>query len=230
MSEKRKKYEKHPYSVRLQVIAKVLGEHLPIRVTGKMFDVNPRQVKYWVDLYSLYGEEGLRMQQRYYPVEFKHKVLQDMFENHLTLLQTALKYGIPSPSTVLIWKRKYDDIGVSGLQKGSRLWTEDMVNEDMIPNEQEGSVPDNKVLLKEIELLKAEKCILKKIESLSSGTHSPRKQERAASIQELRLEYKLSSLLKASGMAKSTYHYCVQKAKHPDKYLKEKKNDLSNLS
>ena len=64
MSNKRKKYEKHPYSVRLQVVAKVLCEHLPLRTTGKMFDVNPRQVKYWVSLYSRYGEEGLRMQHR----------------------------------------------------------------------------------------------------------------------------------------------------------------------
>jgi len=55
MSNKRKKYEKHPYSVRLQVVAKVLCEHLPLRTTGKMFDVNPRQVKYWVSLYSRYG-------------------------------------------------------------------------------------------------------------------------------------------------------------------------------
>ena len=45
MSNKRKKYEKHPYSVRLQVVAKVLCEHLPLRTTGKMFDVNPRQVQ-----------------------------------------------------------------------------------------------------------------------------------------------------------------------------------------
>ena len=92
MSNKRKKYEKHPYSVRLQVVAKVLCEHLPLRTTGKMFDVNPRQVKYWVSLYSRYGEEGLRMQHRYYPVDFKYKVLQDVFENHLSLQEAALKY------------------------------------------------------------------------------------------------------------------------------------------
>ena len=85
MSNKRKKYEKHPYSVRLQVVAKVLCEHLPLRTTGKMFDVNPRQVKYWVSLYSRYGEEGLRMQHRYYPVDFKYKVLQDVFENHFSI-------------------------------------------------------------------------------------------------------------------------------------------------
>ena len=127
MSNKRKKYEKHPYSVRLQVVAKVLCEHLPLRTTGKMFDVNPRQVKYWVSLYSRYGEEGLRMQHRYYPVDFKYKVLQDVFENHLSLQEAALKYGIPSPSTVLMWQRKYKNVGLSGLHGGSRLWSEDMI-------------------------------------------------------------------------------------------------------
>ena len=85
-----------------------MDEHYPIRTTAKLFDVNPRQVKYWGALYSRYGEEGLRMQSRYYPVEYKHKALQDLLENHLTLQEMALKYGIPSPSTILAWKRKYD--------------------------------------------------------------------------------------------------------------------------
>ena len=123
MSEKRMKYKKHPYSERLQIVSKVLDEHFPIRTTAKLFDANQRQVKYWVALYSRYGEEGLRMQSRYYPIEFKYKVLQDMIENHLSLQDTALKYGIPSPSTVLFWKRKYDKEGVTGLNKGSRIWS-----------------------------------------------------------------------------------------------------------
>ena len=90
MSEKRMKYKKHPYSERLQIVSKVLDEHYPIRTTAKLFDVNQRQVKYWVALYSRYGEEGLRIRSRYYPVEFKYKVLQDMLENHLSLQETAL--------------------------------------------------------------------------------------------------------------------------------------------
>lgn len=171
MSNKRKKYEKHPYSVRLQVVAKVLCEHLPLRTTGKMFDVNPRQVKYWVSLYSRYGEEGLRMQHRYYPVDFKYKVLQDVFENHLSLQEAALKYGIPSPSTVLMWQRKYKNVGLSGLHGGSRLWFEDMITKenDLFKEPEEFVDPkpkDNKDLLKEIELLKAENAYLKKLRAL----------------------------------------------------------------
>jgi hypothetical protein len=41
-----------------------------------------------------------------------------------------MKYGIPSPSTVLTWKRKYDNKGLSGLNDGSRIWSESMVKED----------------------------------------------------------------------------------------------------
>ena len=111
MSEQRRRYKKHPYSERLQIVSKVLDEHLPIRTTAKLFDANHMQVKYMLALYSRYGEEGLRMQLRYYPIEFKYKVLQEMLENSLSLQDIALKYGIPSPSTVLFWKRKYDKEG-----------------------------------------------------------------------------------------------------------------------
>ncbi|MDR2887093.1 MAG: helix-turn-helix domain-containing protein [Bacteroidales bacterium] len=70
------------------------------------------------------------MQSGYYPIEFKYKVLQDMFEHHLSLQETALKYGIPSPCTVLVWKRKYDKKGLFGLNDGSRIWSESMVKKD----------------------------------------------------------------------------------------------------
>jgi transposase len=173
MSEKRRRYKKHPYSDRLQIVSKVLDEHYPIRTTGKLFDANQRQVKYWVALYSRYGEEGLRMQSRYYPMEFKYKVLQDMFETHLTLQETALKYGIPSPSTVLMWKRKYDKKGLLGLNDGSRIWTENMVKEDDATSsdkKKNQELPpggrERKDLLKEIDFLKAENAYLKKLRAL----------------------------------------------------------------
>ena len=37
------------------------------------------------------------MQHRYYPVDFKYKVLQDVFENHLSLQEAALKIWYPQP-------------------------------------------------------------------------------------------------------------------------------------
>jgi transposase len=173
MSEKHRRNKKHPYSERLQIVSKILDEHSPIRTTARLFDANQRQVKYWVALYSRYGEEGLRMQSRYYPMEFKYKVLQDMFENHLTLQETALKYGIPSPSTVLMWKRKYDNKGLSGLNDGSRIWSESMVKEndttssDKKKNQNlDSSEREKKDLLKEIEFLKAENAYLKKLRAL----------------------------------------------------------------
>ncbi|GHT71542.1 hypothetical protein FACS1894174_07750 [Bacteroidia bacterium] len=40
MSDKRRRYKKHPYSERLQVVSKVLDERFPIRTTAKLFDAN----------------------------------------------------------------------------------------------------------------------------------------------------------------------------------------------
>lgn len=145
-------------------------EHTLPNIRGSLSNTY-RQVKYWVSLYSRYGEEGLRMQHRYYPVDFKYKVLQDVFENHLSLQEAALKYGIPSPSTVLMWQRKYKNVGLSGLHGGSRLWSEDMITKenDLFKEPEEFVDPkpkDNKDLLKEIELLKAENAYLKKLRAL----------------------------------------------------------------
>jgi transposase len=113
------------------------------------------------------------MQSRYYPLEFKYKVLQDMFDNHLTLQEMALKYGLPSPSTVLMWKRKYNKKGLSGLNDGSRIWSESMVKKmiQLPPTKRKikswTPVKERKKdLLKAIEFLKAEKCILKKMSVL----------------------------------------------------------------
>ena len=85
--------------------------------------------------------------------------------------EAALKYGIPSPSTVLMWQRKYKNVGLSGLHGGSRLWSEDMITKenDLFKEPEEFVDPkpkDNKDLLKEIELLKAENAYLKKLRAL----------------------------------------------------------------
>jgi len=87
------------------------------------------------------------------------------------LQEAALKYGIPSPSTVLMWQRKYKNVGLSGLHGGSRLWSEDMITKenDLFKEPEEFVDPkpkDNKDLLKEIELLKAENAYLKKLRAL----------------------------------------------------------------
>jgi transposase len=171
MSETGKKYKKHDYSKRLQIVAKVLEDHLPVRTAARLFEVDSMQVKYWVAMYSRYGEEGLRMRTKYYPGDFKYKVLYDLFENQLTLFATALKYGIPSPSTVLMWKRKYEATGLCGLYEGKQLWTESMATEKKNPIKQEtgASEANNKEtrdLLREINFLKAENAYLKKLRAL----------------------------------------------------------------
>ena len=65
-----------------------------------------------------------------------------------------------------MWQRKYKNIGLCGLYGGSRLWSEDVMRKEndlfKEPVEFVDTKPkDNKDLLKEIELLKAENAYLK---------------------------------------------------------------------
>ena len=64
-------------------------------------------------------------------------------------------------------------------------------------------------LLKELEYLRAENAYLKKLQDLSRGAHCPRERERAQAIEGLRPEQcrLLTLLLKAAGMARSTFYY-----------------------
>lgn len=63
------------------------------------------------------------------------------------------------------------------------------------------------------------KRLLKKTEGLSRRTRCQREREYTQVIQQLRPEHRLSSLLKVSGMARSTFYYHLKALMRPDKYL-----------
>ncbi len=161
----KRQYKKHTFEDRLLAVQKVLNEHVSVREASKIIGADHMQVKYWVSMYERYGESGLRMRNFSYSGEFKTKVIEDMYKNRLTLYDTALKYGIPSPSTVLSWKRLYDSHGSAVLYKDSKMWQETMKSRKKVKQEKTLD-PQTKALLKEVEYLKAENAYLKKLQAL----------------------------------------------------------------
>ena len=162
----KRKSKKYSYEDRLFAVLKVLDEHVSVREASKIVGADHMQVKYWVTMYQRYGESGLRMRNFSYSREFKTKLIEDMYENRLTLYDAALKYGIPSPSTVLSWKKLYDAYGSAALYKDSKMWHETMKSRKQKQVKQEKGDPQTKALLKEIEYLKAENAYLKKLHAL----------------------------------------------------------------
>lgn len=54
--------------------------------------------------YKQFGVEGLLIKHGTYSGEFKLSMIKYMHDNHLSLFQTAVKFGIPSDATLGKWE------------------------------------------------------------------------------------------------------------------------------
>lgn len=72
-------------------------------------------VERWVRLYRLHGEAGLRKKFSKYSVDYKLSVLRHMWDNRLSITQTAIEFDIRGDSLVGTWARAYRSEGMRAL-------------------------------------------------------------------------------------------------------------------
>lgn len=128
---------------------------------------NRSLVERWVAAYRFHGNAGLSKKRSRYEPDFKLSVLQHMWENRLSITETAAKFDIRRHSTVGDWERAYRDGGAEALAplpisrpKKMTIPTtkpEPPASEDKRSREQ---------LLEELEYLRAENAYLKKVRAL----------------------------------------------------------------
>lgn len=82
-----------------------------------------------------------------------------MRENHLSLFEAAVKFGISNESVVLAWDRFYESEGASALYRDNGGKMEK-------PRKYKQSAGAKEDLLEEIEYLRAENAYLKKLRAL----------------------------------------------------------------
>ena len=91
-----------------------------------------------------------------YSAEFKIKVVKECFEGKDSLRGIAKKYGIKSVSTVREWIAEYQNSGGAGFYTEQRGRSRKAVVTDL----------DNMTLKEQVEYLKMENAILKKLKAL----------------------------------------------------------------
>lgn len=132
--------------------------------TGRYFGVNPSCVRKWVSIYERYGVEGLTHRNGSYAAQFKESVIQYKRRHHLSSREAAIYFGIPSPSTLTVWERRYDTGGIEALteHRGRKNMSKSLKSWPIKPLEEMSP----KEMQAELEYLRAENAYLKKLRAL----------------------------------------------------------------
>lgn len=110
-------FMKYNYEIRLKAVKLVLEGGLSVREAGCHLGCGRSQVHLWVTLFERHGLTGLKLRHGSYSAEFKLSVLKHMHQNHLSLLETAVHFGIPGPFVIRQWERLYQNQGAEGLRR-----------------------------------------------------------------------------------------------------------------
>jgi transposase len=125
-------------------------------------------VERWVAAYRLHGEAGLRKKSNKYSADYKLSVLRHMWDNQLSINQTAGKFDIRSYAMVGIWERAYQDGGIEALEPRRRgrpkpMTASDTTKPDQAPDDDKRSREE---LLAEVNQLRMELAYVKKLQAL----------------------------------------------------------------
>ena len=99
-----------------------------------------------------------------YDGSFKVSVIEYMHENHLSLFQTAVKFGIPNDTTVGKWERIYYEEGPQGLFQGRRGRPRKMNSDSKRTAKLNKETEED--LIAEVQRLRMENDYLKKLQAL----------------------------------------------------------------
>ena len=135
-------------------------------VLGSKFKVRSNLIRYWSLVYRLNGFDSFTHKQLPYTREFKLSVLQAMAGNSWSLGYTSAFFDLSSPGILFQWQTLYSQEGENRLQPQQKRKPR-MTTPSSEPNPSEQMT--EKELREELEYLRAENAVLKKLEALAQA-------------------------------------------------------------
>lgn len=159
---------KYNYQYRLQCVEAVVKRHQSLESVAGEKGLRPSNLRLWIGFYKRFGKDGLKARgYQHYEAAFKFKVIQAIEKDFLSLQEACVRFNIPSLSTIISWQRSFELKGMEGLinkPKGrppkmkSPIKRKSKKSSRPLTREQE--------LLEELEYLRAENALLKKLQAL----------------------------------------------------------------
>lgn len=155
---------KHKKEFKLQ-LAKLSQENSSTSLSY-LFNVPARQIRYWSSVYQIHGFNSFLHKELPYTQTFKINALETMRANGWTLGYTSAYFDLSSPGILFQWQKSYDDGGSISLiprKKGRALMKQPM------PQPKPSEQMTEQELRDELEYLRAENDVLKKLEALAQA-------------------------------------------------------------
>ena len=158
----KRKYKKHGYADLLKYMC-LLEEGHSFNSIHKEYGISHLQLKVQWAKYLSYGTAGLRKSLKI-KIDFilKRKIVLDIEKNHLPLHTASLKYGV-STSSISVWLKLYREYGLAALKKTQKRGRPPGMGR---PRKNSRPLTELERLRKEVQELKTENALLKKVRAL----------------------------------------------------------------
>ena len=118
-----KKNKSYSLEFKEQVVTEYLERRLGYRRLAKKYGIpSMNSIRIWVEMYEAYGVEGLEpvKKKENHTVKFKMDVLKFNRETGSSFTETAIAYGMKSPTLIAKWSKDFEKHGRFGLEKKRR--------------------------------------------------------------------------------------------------------------
>lgn len=161
---------KYSKEFKLKAVESVLLDCNGVADVSNKLGINESELKKWVKYYKKYGVPALepRPTNTRYTLDFKLKVVHTIENHGFSIREAALKFNVPSPSTVQRWFSIYQETGSFAIQQ--RPKGRPRIMNKGKPNKQSNKpLTREEELLRENESLRAELALLKKLHALAQA-------------------------------------------------------------
>ena len=159
---------KYSLDFKLSAISLVINQSRSILSVSRELNVRKSNIFNWVNVVKHHGVSGLTTKKFTYSGDFKLGVLHCMYEQQISLTQTAILFGITSTSVVLKWDKVFKELGPDALYQDNRGRKSTMSGElkKKYTRKPKAPLAREEELLAEVEYLRTENAYLKKLNAL----------------------------------------------------------------
>lgn len=154
------------YSKTFKLELAKLAQYESSRELGRKFGVSSGQIRYWSLVFQIHGVESFRHHGHPYSSQFKLNAIKSMQANRWSLAHCSAYFDLSSPGILFQWRSLYSREGTLRLTPRKK-GRPNMKNASTTPTPSEQMT--EKELREELEYLRAENAVLKKLEALAQA-------------------------------------------------------------